>query len=88
MKIEVHEIREMAFNEIKEQLYLGKEEALLIEKAGKEEEFMGFLDQWKEEEALPHHGCGYWTLQDIDEWLAFDWEYIAEILGIEEEEEA
>lgn len=85
MKIEVHEVREMTFDEIKDELYLGYEEACIIENAGKQEEFLGLLDQWKNEEALPHHGCGYWTISDIDEWLAFDWHDIAPALDIEEE---
>lgn len=86
MKVEVHEAREMAFDEIKDELYWGRESACAIESAGKQEEFLGLLEQWKDEEALPNRGCGYWTIADIDEWLAFDWHDIAPALGIEEEE--
>lgn len=86
IEVEVSAFKRMSWDDIRECLWFGEENAELIEKAGKEEDFMGFLEQWKGEEALTH-GKGYWTLEDIDQWLGFDWEYIQELLGIKDEEE-
>lgn len=83
--VEVHVVKDMAWGEIKDSLYLGEENAAVIDEAGKGDEFVALLEQWKDEEALTH-GRGYWTIEDIDEWLAFDMHDIAPALGIEWEE--
>lgn len=82
--VEIHEVKEMTWEEIRNEMCLGEEEALAIDKAGKGDDFLCLLEEWKDEEALPNKGRGYWTLADIDEWLAFDWHDIAPALGIEE----
>lgn len=74
--------QEVSFQELKKRLWLGWETALLIERAGKEEEFMSLLEMWKDEEALTGEK-GYWDIADVDEWLGFGFEDIFETLGME-----
>ena len=81
--MEIHEVKEMAWDEIKEKLYLGQNEAELIDKAGLGDAFLALMWQWRYEDALPNKGCGYFTIEDIDEWLAYDWHDIAPALGLE-----
>ena len=76
--------QEVSFQELKKRLWLGWEAALLIERAGKEEDFMSLLEAWKDEEALTG-GKGYWDLADVDSWLCFGFEQVFEALGMEEE---
>ena len=85
--MEVHDIKEMSWDEIKGQLHMGSEEAELIDEAGLGDAFLSLLWQWRFEDALPNHGSGYFTIADIDEWLAFDWHDIAPALGLESEED-
>ena len=85
--MEIHDVKEMSWAEIKARLWLGEEEAQLIDGAGLGDAFLALAWQWRYEEGLPNHGSGYFTVADIDEWLAYDWHDIAPALGLESGED-
>lgn len=86
VNIEVRDTRYLSWKDLQDELCLGRDNWERIDEAGKGEDFIQLLDQWKDEEALTH-GNGYWTTADIDEFLAFGWYNYAGYLGLDPEDE-
>ena len=84
--VEIHETEELDFARLMERLCGGaRDNALAIADAGKGDEFMKFLDEYKDEEFLTG-GTGYWTLTQINDALWFGFHNVAPYIGMEVEE--
>lgn len=85
--VEIHEVESMDFETLLPKLWGGAvDNAHEILYAGKGDDFMRLLDEFKDEEFLTD-GKGYWTLVQVNSWLWFGWHDVVHYLGLELEED-
>ena len=85
--VEIHFVRELTFHDLMDELWgEAYDNACIVDREGKGDDFMALLEQWKDEEALTGDQ-GYWEIGQVNDFLWFGWENVRDALGIEEEED-